>query len=316
MSTTGAHITHNPALLSEVGELLSLKAGDRCVDATVGDGGHATALLEATAPDGMLLGIDADPQALERAALRLEPFGDRVTLVNDNFSNLENVLETHRFHPVSSVLMDLGLSSWQLESGERGFSFRDVTPLDMRLSPTQTITASDIVNTDSAVELAKVLSDFGEEPRARRIAQSIVRRRPIDTAQQLASAVEAVIPRRGRRIHPATRTFMAIRIAVNRELENLESALHQAVRVLARGGRLAVIAYHSLEDRIVKRFMGRESKDCVCPPQQIECTCGHKATVKVLTRRVVRPSDEEVQGNPRVRSARLRACEALGVSGN
>lgn len=307
---------HNPALLSEVGELLSLKAGDRCVDATVGDGGHATALLEATAPDGMLLGIDADPQALERAALRLEPFGDRVTLVNDNFSNLENVLEAHRFHPVSSVLMDLGLSSWQLESGERGFSFRDVTPLDMRLSPTQTITASDIVNTFSAVELAKVLSDFGEEPRARRIAQSIVRRRPIDTAQQLASAVEAVIPRRGRRIHPATRTFMAIRIAVNRELENLESALHQAVRVLARGGRLAVIAYHSLEDRIVKRFMGRESKDCVCPPQQIECTCGHKATVKVLTRRVVRPSDEEVQGNPRVRSARLRACEALGVSGN
>ena len=307
---------HNPALLSEVGELLSLKAGDRCVDATVGDGGHATALLKATAPDGMLLGIDADPQALERAALRLEPFGDRVTLVNDNFSNLENVLETHRFHPVSSVLMDLGLSSWQLESGERGFSFRDVTPLDMRLSPTQTITASDIVNTFSAVELAKVLSDLGEEPRARRIAQSIVRRRPIDTAQQLASAVEAVIPRRGRRIHPATRTFMAIRIAVNRELENLESALHQAVRVLARGGRLAVIAYHSLEDRIVKRFMGRESKDCVCPPQQIECTCGHKATVKVLTRRVVRPSDEEVQGNPRVRSARLRACEALGVSGN
>ena len=307
---------HNPALLSEVGELLSLKAGDRCVDATVGDGGHATALLEATAPDGMLLGIDADPQALERAALRLEPFGDRVTLVNDNFSNLENVLEAHRFHPVSSVLMDLGLSSWQLESGERGFSFRDVTPLDMRLSPTQTITASDIVNTFSAVELAKVLSDLGEEPRARRIAQSIVRQRPIDTAQQLASAVEAVIPRRGRRIHPATRTFMAIRIAVNRELENLESALHQAVRVLARGGRLAVIAYHSLEDRIVKRFMGRESKDCVCPPQQIECTCGHKATVKVLTRRVVRPSDEEVQGNPRVRSARLRACEALGVSGN
>ncbi len=286
------------------------------MDATVGDGGHTVALLEATAPDGVLLGIDADPQALERASLRLEPFGDRVTLVNDNFSNLESVLAAHRFHPVSSVLMDLGLSSWQLESGERGFSFHDVTPLDMRLGPTQAVTASDIVNTFSAVELTQLLFEFGEEPRARRIAQSIVRQRPIDTAQQLASVVEAVIPRRGRRIHPATLTFMAIRIAVNRELENLESALQQAVRVLARGGRLAVIAYHSLEDRIVKRFMGRESKGCACPPQQIECSCGHLPTVKVLTRRIIRPSDEEVQGNPRVRSARLRACEALGMSGN
>ena len=316
MSTPITHTTHSPALLSEVVELLSLNAGDRCVDATLGDGGHAAALLEATAPDGMLLGIDADPQALERAALRLEPFGDRVTLVNDNFSNLENVLEAHRFRPVSSVVMDLGLSSWQLESAERGFSFRDVTPLDMRLGPTQAVTASDIVNTSSEVDLTQLLFEFGEEPRARRIAQSIVRRRPIDTAQQLASVVEAVIPRRGRRIHPATRTFMAIRIAVNRELENLESALHQAVRVLERGGRLAVIAYHSLEDRIVKRFIVRESRNCVCPPQQIECACGHRATVKVLTRRVVRPSDEEVQGNPRIRSARLRACEALGVSVN
>ena len=286
------------------------------MDATLGDGGHAAALLEATSPDGVLIGIDADPQALERAALRLEPFGDRVTLVNDNFSNLEAVLEAHGFHPVSSVLMDLGFSSWQLESAERGFSFNDDTPLDMRLGPTQAITAADIVNTSSEVELAQILFEFGEEPRSRRIAQSIVRRRPINTAQQLAGVVESVIPRRGRRTHPATRTFMAIRIAVNRELENLESALHQAVRVLARGGRLAVIAYHSLEDRIVKRFMGRESRDCVCPPQQIECACGHRATVKVLTRRVVRPSDEEVQSNPRARSARLRACEALGVSGN
>ena len=316
MNSPGANTTHQPALLSEVTEILSLKAGDRCVDATVGDGGHAVALLEATAPNGTLLAFDADPQALARAALRLEPFGDRVTLVNENFANIEDVVEAQRFHPVSSVLMDLGLSSWQLESGERGFSFRDVAPLDMRLGPTQTVTASEIINTFSQVELARILSEFGEEPRARRIAQSIVRRRPIETAQQLASVVEAVIPRRGRRIHPATRTFMAIRIAVNRELENLESALHQVVRVLARGGRLAVIAYHSLEDRIVKRFMGRESKDCVCPPQQIPCTCGHKATVKVLTRRIVRPSDEEIKGNPRVRSARLRACEALGVSGN
>ncbi len=316
MNTPVTHTTHSPALLSEVVDLLSLKAGDRCVDATLGDGGHAAALLEATAPDGVLLGIDADPQALERAALRLEPFGDRVTLVNDNFSNLESVIKARGFHPVSSVLMDLGLSSWQLESAERGFSFRDVSPLDMRLGPTQAITAADIVNTSSEVELARIIFEFGEEPRSRRIARSIVRQRPIGDAQQLASAVEAVIPRRGRRIHPATRTFMAVRIAVNRELENLESALHQAVRVLARGGRLAVIAYHSLEDRIVKRFMGRESKDCVCPPRQIECTCGHQATVKVLTKRGVRPSDEEVQGNPRARSARLRACEALGVSGN
>jgi len=293
-------------------EALSVGPGDRCIDATIGDGGHARALLEASNPDGLLLGIDADPQALERARTRLQPFAGRFTLVNDNFANLESIVEHNRFYPVLAILMDLGLSSWQLEASSRGFSFRDDVPLDMRLSPKQPITASDVVNTFTPEELARVIATYGEEPQARRIALSIVRRRPIRTASQLAQAIEASVPRRGRRLHPATRAFQAIRIVVNRELENLESALGQAVRVLARGGRLAVIAYHSLEDRLVKTFMRREAMDCVCPPGQPQCTCGHQATVRVLTKKVVKPSMEESLDNPRVRSARLRACVVLG----
>lgn len=303
---------HRPALLRETVEALSVGPGDRCVDATVGDGGHARALLEATSPDGQLLGIDADAQALERARTRLQPFAGRLTLVNDNFANLEEVVERHQFCPALAILMDLGLSSWQLEASGRGFSFREDVSLDMRLSPNQPITASDVVNSFTPEELTRVIATYGEEPQARRIALAIVRHRPIRTALQLAQAIEAAVPRRGRRLHPATRAFQAIRIVVNRELENLESALNQAVRVLARGGRLAVIAYHSLEDRLVKTFMLREARDCICPPEQPQCTCGHRATVTVLTKKVIKPSMEESHDNPRVRSARLRVCTALG----
>ena len=303
---------HHPALVSQVLALLSVGPGDRCIDATVGDGGHSTALLEATAPDGLLLGIDADPEALERARERLHPFAGRFTLANDNFANLESIVERHSFYPALAILMDLGLSSWHLEAAGRGFSFREDVPLDMRLSPNQPITASDVANTFSLEELARVIATYGEEPQARHIALSIIRHRPIQTALQLAQAIEAAIPRRGRRLHPATRTFQAIRILVNRELENLETALQQAVRVLARGGRLVVIAYHSIEDRLVKTFMRREARDCICPPRQPLCTCGHTATVRILTKKVVKPSTEESRDNPRVRSARLRACASLG----
>ncbi|MDO8751464.1 MAG: 16S rRNA (cytosine(1402)-N(4))-methyltransferase RsmH [Dehalococcoidia bacterium] len=300
------------ALPAEVMDMLAVGPGSRCVDATLGDGGHAAAILEATAPDGKLLGIDADPQALERARKRLSAFGDRAILVNDNFANMEAIVERHSFRPVLAVLMDLGLSSWQLESGGRGFSFREDVGLDMRLSPSQPVTASDVVNTYSQVELQRIISTYGEEHQARRIAAAIVRQRPIGTALQLAQAIEAAVPRRGQRIHPATRTFQAIRVFVNRELETLESALEQAVRVLEQGGRLVVIAYHSLDDRLIKTFLRRESRDCICPTGQPTCTCEHRASVRLLTKKVVKPSAAEVRENPRVRSARLRACVALG----
>ncbi len=292
--------------------MLAVGPGSRCVDATLGDGSHAKAILEATAPNGKLLGIDADPKALERARKRLSAFGDRVILVNDNFANLESIVARHSFRPVLAVLMDLGLSSWQLDAAGRGFSFREDAALDMRLNSGQPVTASDVVNTYSAAELERIISTYGEESQARRIAAAIVRQRPIATALQLAQAIEAAVPRRGQRIHPATRTFQAIRVFVNRELETLESGLEQAVRVLERGGRLVVIAYHSLDDRLIKTFLRRESRDCICPAGQPVCTCEHRARIRLLTKKVVKPSAAEVRDNPRVRSARLRACVALG----
>ena len=294
---------------------MDVKPGDRCIDATIGDGGHARAILDAISPDGRLLGIDADPGSLDRAGARLQSYGKMITLVNSNFSNLEDLVASHRFTPVMAILMDLGLASWQLEAGGRGFSFTENVPLDMRLGPDQAISASEIVNTLSASELTKIIATYGEEPRARRIASAIVRHRPIETAVELAKAVEEAVPRRGRRIHPATRTFQAVRIVINRELQNLESALEQAVRMLSKGGRLAVIAYHSLEDRIIKNFMRRESRDCICPPEQFQCVCGHTASVKVITKKVIKVSRAEVTDNPRVRSTRLRACIALSESG-
>ncbi len=309
----GHDLYHRPALLAEVMGLLAVGPGDRCVDATVGDGSHAMAILEATAPDGKLLGIDADPQALKRTQSRLSVFPGRFSLVNDNFANLESIVQRQGFRPVLAILMDLGLSSWQLDQGGRGFSFREDVPLDMRLNPAQPITASDVVNTFSPEALEQIIATYGEEPHARRIANSIARHRPIHTALQLAQAIEAAVPRRGQRLHPATRTFQALRIVVNRESENLEAALEQALHVLERGGRLVVIAYHSLDDRLVKTFMRREARNCICPPEQPECICEHHARARVLTRKVVKPSLAEIRQNPRVRSARLRACISLGT---
>ncbi|MCZ6614878.1 MAG: 16S rRNA (cytosine(1402)-N(4))-methyltransferase RsmH [Chloroflexi bacterium] len=305
---------HSPALIREVHDLLALIPGDRWIDATVGDGGHAVTLLEATAPNGEMLGIDADPESLERARGRLQPFVNRINLVNDNFSNLASIVQQHRFHPVTAVLLDLGLSSYQLDQASRGFSFRDAS-LDMRLNPNQQLTASDIVNSYSEEELRRVIATYGEEPQARRIARAIVRHRPIYAAQELARVIEGAVPRRGRRIHPATRSFQALRIRVNGDLENLETFLEQAVRVLSQGGRLAVIAYHSLEDRIVKLFFRQESRDCICPPERPQCVCGHKATLRILTKKVIKPTADEIQENPRVRSARLRAGMTLGTGG-
>jgi 16S rRNA (cytosine1402-N4)-methyltransferase len=234
-----------------------------------------------------------------------------VVLVNDNFRNLGNVARNYNFHPVHGILFDLGLSSMQLALAERGFSFQQEAPLDMRFSETQTLTASDIVNGYGEEELASVIWEFGEEHFSRRIASAIVRARPVATTTELASIISRATPRGRSRIHPATRTFQALRIAVNDELTALTAGLEQASGLLGSGGRLVAISFHSLEDRIVKHFFQREARDCICPPEQPTCTCGHKATLRIVTRRPISPSPEEVQRNPRSRSARLRAAERI-----
>ena len=306
---------HTPVLAGEVLDLLELKPGDRCIDATLGDGGHTNLLLNATAPDGRVLGIDADTESLSRARSRLSSFGKRVELANDNFANIGNLVNTHNFHPISAILFDLGLSSYQLDQASRGFSFRD-NNLDMRLQSSQVLKAADIVNNYSEKDLEQLLINYGEEPYARRITRTIIRHRPISSAWELAQLIERAVPRRGRRIHPATKSFQAIRMRVNNDLKNLETSLYEAMNVLKQGGRLAVIAYHSLEDRIVKLFYRKESQDCVCPSVQIECVCEHKAKLHILNRKIVSPTKEEIELNPRSRSARLRVAMTLGLEGS
>ncbi|NPA89964.1 MAG: 16S rRNA (cytosine(1402)-N(4))-methyltransferase RsmH [Chloroflexi bacterium] len=303
---------HEPVMVKEVIEYLQPRSGGTYIDATVGGGGHAEAILKASEPEGRLLGLDADPGAIERTHRRLHRLGHRVKLVHAHFDRLEDIATREGFVPADGVLMDLGISSDQLEEGERGFSFLRPGPLDMRMDPSLPRTAADLVNTLPEEELARLIHTYGEERYARRIARAIVQARPLYTTTELADLIARVVPRRrGQRLHPATRTFQALRIAVNDELGALERALPQAIRVLRPGGRLVVITFHSLEDRIVKQFFRREAQDCICPPRQPVCTCGHKAQVRILTRKPVTPSPEEVARNPRARSAKLRAVEKL-----
>lgn len=301
---------HIPVLYQEVLTGLQIKPGGRYIDATVGGGGHASGILVASAPDGELLGLDADPMAVALAGERLAEFGKRVTLGQGNFADLEGIALEHGFCPVDGILFDLGLSSLQLEAAGRGFSFQLDGPLDMRFDPSQTTTAADLVNGLSVEELADILSRYGEEPRSRRIARAIVAERPINTTGELAALVERTVGRR-RRLHPATRTFQALRVVVNEELECLAEALPQALGLLMSGGRLAIISFHSLEDRKVKQFFRNEARDCLCPPEVPVCTCGHRATLGIVTRKPIRPSAEEVAANPRSRSARLRIAYRL-----
>jgi 16S rRNA (cytosine1402-N4)-methyltransferase len=306
----GDKLSHIPVLYQEVLAGLQLKPGGYYIDATVGGGGHARGILIASAPDGKLLGIDADPTAVALAREQLAEFGKRVILVQGNFANLEEIALGHGFCPVDGILLDLGLSSMQLETAGRGFSFQLDGPLDMRFAPSQTTTAADLVNTLSVEELAGILSQYGEEPRARRIARAIVAERPIHTTGELAALVERTVGRR-RRIHPATRTFQALRIAVNDELECLAEALPQALRFLMPGGRLVITSFHSLEDRLVKGFFRNEARDCLCPPEAPICTCGHRAALGIVTKKPIRPSADEVTANPRSRSAKLRIAYRL-----
>jgi 16S rRNA (cytosine1402-N4)-methyltransferase len=306
----GGKPSHIPALYEEVLDSLAVKADGRYVDCTVGGGGHSQGILERSGPGGLLLGLDVDPQALEAAEERLRRYGRRVLLVNENFRNLKRVVEELRFGPVDGILLDLGISSMQLADGGRGFSFQAEGPLDMRLGPEGTVSARDLVNTLPEDELRALLARYGEVARPGKLARAIIAERPVETTVQLSAIAERAYGRRGR-IHPATNLFRALRMSVNDELGALAEALPGAVEVLVPEGRLAVISYHSLEDREVKLYLRRESRDCLCPTEVPVCVCGHKAKLRVLTKKPIVPSPQEVRRNPRARSAKLRVASRL-----
>lgn len=305
---------HRAVLYHEIIHALQPRPGGLYVDATLGAGGHAWGILQASQPDGRLLGLDVDPQALDLACQRLAEFGERAILLRASYTTLGVQLAALGWGAVDGIVLDLGMSSMQVDTPERGFSFQVDAPLDMRFDPDQPLRAVDLVNNLSEDDLADLIYRFGEEPEGRKIARAIVAARPLHTTRQLAEVVARAVTSAGRRrqkIHPATRTFQALRIAVNRELEALEAVLPQAVNALKPGGRLAVISFHSLEDRLVKQFFRRESRDCLCPPRQPVCTCGHKAIIREVNRHPIRPKPDEIAENPRARSARLRVAEKL-----
>jgi 16S rRNA (cytosine1402-N4)-methyltransferase len=301
---------HESVLLTETITLLRPNREDgTLVDATVGLGGHAEALLERY-PRARLVGLDRDPAAIRHATERLGRFGSRVTLVRGRHEKLIDILKQSQIDTISGLLADLGVSSMQLDDAARGFSFRYDAPLDMRMGP-DSRSAAELVNSLDEEELAGILRDYGEEPQARRIARAIVAARPVETTAQLAGVIRSVKKSRPRDIDPATLTFQALRIAANEELVGLDRFLDDAVSVLEPGARIAVIAFHSLEDRIVKRAFRRLEGECVCPPGLPVCACGAKRIVKILTGRPVTATEDEVDRNPRSRSAKLRVAEKL-----
>jgi 16S rRNA (cytosine1402-N4)-methyltransferase len=302
---------HVPVLYQEVLTNLDPVPGGLYVDGTVGAGGHSRGILLASSPDGQLLGLDRDPVALQAATEALAEFGQRATLVQGSYADLKTHLNNLNWHTVDGILLDLGLSSLQLDQPERGFSFRLDGPLDMRFDPGQSLQASDLVNHASKEELAELIFKYGEEEHSRKIAAAIIANRPLGSTKELAEIIAATMGRRSSKIHPATKTFQALRIAVNQELDALESFLPQALEALRPGGRLAVIAFHSLEDRMVKQFFRLESSDCICPPQVPQCVCGHTAVIREITRRPIIAGEEEIHHNPRSRSAKLRIAEKI-----
>ena len=310
---------HLPVMSDEVITTLAPAAGGLQIDATVGGGGHTERILEAASPDGRVLGLDADQAAIDRVGLRLARFGERLVLRRANFRELATVAPAAGFGAVDGLFFDLGLSSFQLADRERGFGFRAGGPLDMRFDVSRGVPAVELLETLDADALAALFRRYGEEPAAWKIAKAIVAVRattPVRTAEDLASLVERVVPvnpRVRRRTHPATRVFQALRIAVNEELDALEEGLVAAVDLLRPGGRLVVLSYHSLEDRIVKRFLAAERRGCVCPPQAPVCICGRTPRLRLITRPSLTPTEAEVDANPRARSARLRAAERLAA---
>jgi len=308
--------SHLSVLPEEVLALLDPTPGGVYLDGTVGGGGHARLILEASAPDGRLIGLDRDPSALHKAAEVLAPFGDRVALRHRNFSDAAAVLAELGISGLDGMLLDLGVSSHQLDEASRGFSFRGEAPLDMRMDPTGGQTAADVVNAAAAEELVRIFREYGEERFAGRIARRIVQVRqqqPLTTTRQLAEMVRDTVPggKVPARIHPATRVFQALRIHVNQELDHVSRGIAAAIDLLKPGGRFVVISFHSLEDRIVKRFFQEEAKGCICPPRLPACVCNHRPRLEVLTRKGVRASEAEVEANPRARSAVLRAVRRI-----
>jgi 16S rRNA (cytosine1402-N4)-methyltransferase len=307
-------LVHLPVMPGEVVRYLGCRPGGIYVDGTLGGGGHTLEILKATGPDGRVIGIDRDGNTIAAAERILEPYTDRVLILRENFKDIKTLFSARGIEKVDGMVLDLGVSSFQLERPERGFSFRFDTRLDMRMDRTQELTAYELVNELPKAELERIIRTYGEERRARQIARAIERARelkPIETTGELARIVLEVVPKRPGRIHPATKVFQALRIAVNDELENLKLGLGDGIEMLGRGGRMVVISFHSLEDRIVKNFFRDLSKGCVCPPGLPKCVCGKKPSVRLLTRRVVTPTPGEIDANPRARSARLRAIEKL-----
>jgi len=306
---------HTPVLLEEVVAQLQPRPGGLYVDCTVGGGGHAEGILRASAPEGRVIGLDCDDEALAASRERLAAHEGRVQLLHANFAELQETLMSLGVTAVDGLVFDVGVSSRQFDEPSRGFSFQREGPLDMRMNRAAGPAAADVLREASVEELTRIFRVYGEERRARAIAQRIDReraRQPITTTTQLASLVEQVLgPKRGGGIHPATRVFQALRIQVNRELENLQRGLVGAVNVLRAGGRLAVISFHSLEDRIVKQFFVRLSTGCVCPPQLVGCACGRQEVLRLVTRKPVMSTSEEVERNPRARSAKLRVAEKI-----
>lgn len=306
--------SHTPVLLAEILEGLHIQPGSRVIDGTIGGGGHTAAILAKSAPTGQVLGIDADPAAMRRVTLRFdaEITAGRLVLAQGNFGDLAEIASAHGFTAVNAVLLDLGVSSFQLETPDRGFSFHQDGPLDMRFDPLQGVSAAQIVNTWPEHELADVIYQYGEERQSRRIARTLVQQRPFTTTGQLAKAVErASGGRRGSRIHPATRTFQALRIAVNEELMQLERVLPQCLDLLTSGGRLAVLTFHSLEDRIVKQWMQREASTYVRDEMIPQGGYERRPTLAILTRKPITAADAELTHNPRSRSAKLRIAERI-----
>lgn len=307
---------HYPVLSEEVITYLRCQANRNYIDCTVGGGGHASQILENNSPGGKLLGIDWDETAIRIARRCLKKYEGRAILVCDNFSNLSRIVKTYGFEPGDGILLDLGVSSFQLEDAERGFSFRVEGPLDMRMDPRGGETASDLINRLPAKALAKLLREYGEERWAGRISQFIEKRRhkgPISTTTELRDIVHCAIPAsfHAKRIDPATKTFMALRIAVNKELDNLRNVLEEAVPLLRRGGRICVISFHSLEDRVVKEYFRMAQRGCTCPPRLPQCRCQGEKALRIVTSKPISPSRREIEENPRARSAKLRVAERI-----
>ncbi len=317
-------IPHQPVLQAEILTGLHLQTGYNIVDGTLGAGGHARAVLNCTAPTGRLLGLDVDPIALQIAQTRLQAHVERVEIVQANFDQLQTIVLQRAFKPIHAIILDLGVSSMQLDQAERGFSFQHNGPLDMRMGPKTTQTAAKLVNTMPEADLADLIYRYGEERKSRQIAKAILKARPLQTTLELAEIIgrtlnggrwtptsvgRSATSRKSAKTHPATRTFMALRIAVNDELGSLERFLPQALDLLTSGGRLGIISFHSLEDRLIKHYFQQEARGCICSPEQPVCTCQHDKRLKIITAKPIVASEAEIAQNPRSRSAKLRIVE-------